>query len=390
MPSCPIPAGPRRRSERRASSVAQALLALALVVGIASPARAAVALDKLRLPPGFRIELVTDAVPNARQMALGRSADGRSTSTSAAAARARSTPFADRGRARRRRCAPSRAACEMPSGVAWRDGASTSPRSRGSCASTASTTGSPSRRRRWSSATSFPARRHHGRKFIAFGPDGKLYVPVGAPCNVCEPSERHGVIQRMKPDGSGLETVARGVRNSRRLRLEPGRQARSGSPTTAATCSATTCPPTSSIASRAPASTSASRTATRATPPTRSSARKRPCSEFVAAGGEARRARRRARHALLYRQPVPAGLSRQRLHRRARLVEPQQQDRLPGRPGGGRRPGPRRQARAFVEGWLQGRNRPGAGPPTCWSLPDGSLLVSDDQAGAIYRIRYAP
>jgi glucose/arabinose dehydrogenase len=51
-------------------------LALALVGAMASSARAAVALDQLRLPPGVRIELVTDAVPNARQIALGLSVDG--------------------------------------------------------------------------------------------------------------------------------------------------------------------------------------------------------------------------------------------------------------------------------------------------------------------------
>ena len=60
----------------------------------------------------------------------------------------------------------------------------------------------------------FPSETHHGRRFIAFGPDGKLYVAVGAPCNVCLPDERHGVIQRMNTDGSAIETVARGVRNS--------------------------------------------------------------------------------------------------------------------------------------------------------------------------------
>jgi glucose/arabinose dehydrogenase len=55
----------------------------------------------------------------------------------------------------------------------------------------------------------------HGWKFIAFGPDDKLYVPVGAPCNVCD-RDRDGfaAILRMNPDGSGPETVARGVRNS--------------------------------------------------------------------------------------------------------------------------------------------------------------------------------
>jgi glucose/arabinose dehydrogenase len=61
----------------------------------------------------------------------------------------------------------------------------------------------------------FPTDGHHGRKFIAFGPDGKLYVPVGVPCNVCAPDpERYGIITRMNPDGSGREIVARGVRNS--------------------------------------------------------------------------------------------------------------------------------------------------------------------------------
>src|SRR5207244_5817269 len=61
----------------------------------------------------------------------------------------------------------------------------------------------------------FPTDRDHGWKFIAFGPDGMLYVPVGAPCNVCEPpGPRHETITRMRPDGSGLEAFARGVRNS--------------------------------------------------------------------------------------------------------------------------------------------------------------------------------
>jgi glucose/arabinose dehydrogenase len=60
-----------------------------------------------------------------------------------------------------------------------------------------------------------PRDRHHGWKFIRFGPDGLLYVPVGAPCNVCEPdNERHASLLRMKPDGSELEIFARGIRNT--------------------------------------------------------------------------------------------------------------------------------------------------------------------------------
>jgi glucose/arabinose dehydrogenase len=55
----------------------------------------------------------------------------------------------------------------------------------------------------------------HGWKFIKFGPDGKLYVPVGAPCNICEPDpEKYAQIMRINADGSGREIVARGVRNT--------------------------------------------------------------------------------------------------------------------------------------------------------------------------------
>ncbi|SEC40386.1 Glucose/arabinose dehydrogenase, beta-propeller fold [Maribacter dokdonensis] len=63
----------------------------------------------------------------------------------------------------------------------------------------------------------YPTEFHHGWKYIAFGPDDKLYVPVGAPCNICnrtEEDERFATITRMDPDGSNREIYARGVRNS--------------------------------------------------------------------------------------------------------------------------------------------------------------------------------
>jgi glucose/arabinose dehydrogenase len=62
---------------------------------------------------------------------------------------------------------------------------------------------------------SYPSDRHHGWKFIAFGPDGKLYVPVGAPCNVCVREDSiYMTITRINPDGTGREIYARGIRNS--------------------------------------------------------------------------------------------------------------------------------------------------------------------------------
>lgn len=61
----------------------------------------------------------------------------------------------------------------------------------------------------------YPTDRHHGWKFIAFGPDEKLYVPVGAPCNICESKNPvYASITRMNADGSGMEIFAKGVRNT--------------------------------------------------------------------------------------------------------------------------------------------------------------------------------
>ena len=61
----------------------------------------------------------------------------------------------------------------------------------------------------------YPNEAHHGWKYIAFGPEGKLYIPVGAPCNICEPDrEIYAGITRMNKDGSDREIFARGIRNS--------------------------------------------------------------------------------------------------------------------------------------------------------------------------------
>lgn len=61
----------------------------------------------------------------------------------------------------------------------------------------------------------FPTARSHGWKFIKFGPDGKLYVPVGAPCNICLSDDpRFASITRMNADGTEFEIFAHGVRNT--------------------------------------------------------------------------------------------------------------------------------------------------------------------------------
>ncbi|WP_245258622.1 PQQ-dependent sugar dehydrogenase [Methylopila sp. M107] len=67
----------------------------------------------------------------------------------------------------------------------------------------------------------FPPSSQHGWKFLRFGPDGKLYAPVGAPCNICVPDKVHARIYRMNPDGSDVEPVALGVRNSVGFDFDP-------------------------------------------------------------------------------------------------------------------------------------------------------------------------
>lgn len=71
-----------------------------------------------------------------------------------------------------------------------------------------------------------PDDKWHGEKVIKAGPDGKLYVPVGAPCNVCnKEDDKHSKIWRMNPDGSHFEEYARGVRNTVGFAFHPATKA---------------------------------------------------------------------------------------------------------------------------------------------------------------------
>jgi glucose/arabinose dehydrogenase len=190
------------------------LVGFMMAYGIASPALAELPVERLRLPAGFRIEVLTDQVPNARAMALGDFADGRGVVY--VGSRAEGKVYGveiDKGRARRVHTLAS--GLTLPVGVAYRDGSLyVSAVSRIlALDGIAGRLDKPPMPRVVTAG--FPAETHHGWKFIAFGPDGWLYVPVGAPCNVCDsPDARYASIQRMRPDGSGVEVVARGVRNT--------------------------------------------------------------------------------------------------------------------------------------------------------------------------------
>jgi glucose/arabinose dehydrogenase len=170
-------------------------------------------LDTVSLPPGFSISLYTDDLPGARSMV--RADDG---TLFVGTREDRGPVYAVRdldGDHRADRIWTIADGLHMPNGVAFRDGDLY--------------VAEVSRVIRFDDILdrldnppapvvvndSFPTDEHHGWKYIAFGPDGYLYVPVGAPCNVClRDDERYSSIMRMKPDGSDLHVYAHGVRNT--------------------------------------------------------------------------------------------------------------------------------------------------------------------------------
>jgi glucose/arabinose dehydrogenase len=168
--------------------------------------------DRIKLPPGFRIEVYSDNVPGARSMTLSPGGTLYVGTQNAGNVYA----VVDRGKkGRADEVVIIATGLNLPNGVAYRDGALY--------------VAEVSRVLRYDGIETrlknppkpaivndtFPRNAHHGWKFIRFGPDGYLYVPVGAPCNICEEKDpRYASILRMRPDGTGLEVFAAGVRNT--------------------------------------------------------------------------------------------------------------------------------------------------------------------------------
>lgn len=203
---------PTTRSVRR--RILSLCLLLACSAGQASPQTDKV-LDSVRLPAGFRLNVYTDNVPAARSMALGqrgtlfvgtRAGKVYAVSPAVGGAPPVVRVIADK--------------LNMPNGVAFRDGAlyvaETHRITRYDNIETSlDQVPAPKVVR-----DDLPKDRHHGWRYIAFGPDGKLYVPIGAPCNVCS-EPKYASITRMNADGSDQEVFARGVRNTVGLTWHP-------------------------------------------------------------------------------------------------------------------------------------------------------------------------
>ena len=189
------------------------LPALALAAAfVAGAATAAPPVERLKLPPGFKIEVYADKVENARSLALG----DKGTVFVGTLSEGSVYALVDSNRdGKVEDVVTIVRGLHAPNGVAFRDGALY--------------VAETSRILRFDNIEAnlrsppkpvvvfdkLPEDSHHGWKFIAFGPDGWLYVPVGAPCNICAANpDVYAAIHRMKPDGSQFEVFARGIRNT--------------------------------------------------------------------------------------------------------------------------------------------------------------------------------
>ena len=360
-----------------------------IVVAIAALACAAPGLaqklpvEQIRLPPGFTIEVFA-RVPNARAMALGAR-------TLFVGSRSSGKVHAVRLRGEGPSLAVDRVSVvadnlDMPTGVAFRDGALY--------------VADVSRILRYDSIETrldappapvvvtdrLPTQTHHGWKFIAFGPDGKLYVPVGAPCNVCErDQDRFALIHRIAPDGSHAEVFARGIRNSVGFDWHPetrelwftdnGRDMLGDD-----------LPADELNHAPHPGMHFGFPYCHQGDTEDPEYGRKRKCADFTPPAQKlgphvaplGMRFYRGSQFPLAYRNQVfiaehGSWNRSKKIGYRVSIV----------RIEGGRAVA----YLPFAEGWLQGQSAWGR-PADIQELPDGSLLVSDDHAGAIYRIRY--
>jgi len=169
-------------------------------------------LDYIKLPPGFSISLFADNVQNARQMSL---APGGVVFVGTMSAGNVYAVIYDSTTYKANRILKIANGLSMPNGVAYHN--------------SDLYVAEVNRIIRYDDILNhlenppspkiindqYPSDAHHGAKYIKFGPDGKLYVPEGVPCNICKPGKKiYGTITRMNPDGSNMEIIEYGIRNT--------------------------------------------------------------------------------------------------------------------------------------------------------------------------------
>ncbi|MBW8457461.1 MAG: PQQ-dependent sugar dehydrogenase [Thiobacillus sp.] len=354
------------------------ILSIMMLFAWLAPAAAdSLPLARLKLPPGFEIELFA-RVPNARQMALGNN-----------------TLFVGSMRAGKVYAIPLRGArkpvviadgLDMPVGVAFRDGdlyvSAVSRILR--LAGIEARLDKPPRPEVVSSA--YPGDPHHGWKFIAFGPDGRLYVPVGAPCNICEPDpDRYANITALDVASGKIEVVARGVRNTVGFDWQP----QSGElwfTDNGRDWLGDDAPPDELNRVSRPGQHFGYPYCHGGTIADPEFGRARRCAEFVAP------ARNLGAHVASLGMRFYTGTRFPERYRNAVFIAEHGSWNRSSKTGYRVSVVRLQDGRAvshepFVSGWLQGDTAWGR-PADVLAMPDGSLLVSDDHAGAIYRVTY--
>ena len=205
--AAPAPAAPPAWQQGRVGEMATSTLAPVPGRMTATPV-ADIPVASFKLPPGFKAEVWASGMPGARAMARGD--DGKIYIGTRGIGRV--YEVTDGGAQRTNRVVVDKLV--QPAGVAFKNGAlyvmaidkmlrfdgieknpGVAPVD-------------------MTAAFKLPPEQHHNWKYIAFGPDNKLYVPFGTPCNICVPGAEYAQIRRYNADGSGMEVIARGVRNS--------------------------------------------------------------------------------------------------------------------------------------------------------------------------------
>lgn len=339
-------------------------------------------LQRVELPDGFRIQIYTDEVPGARSLTLGE----RGTLFVGTRREGRVYAVVDgEGDGRGERVHVLADGLDSPNGVAFRDGDLY-------VAEISRILRFADVERRLAEPPEptvvfdrLPDDRHHGWKFIAFGPDGKLYIPVGAPCNICDEPLPYAGIHRLDLETRELETVARGVRNTVGFAWQPG-SGRLWFTDNGRDWLGDDRPPDELNVVR--------RTGEHFGYPhchgrdivDPEFGRGRSCADFTPAAREL--------------GPHVAALG-MRFYQGEQFPEEYRGDVLIAEHGSWNRSTPigYRLTRVriegdratgyetFADGWLAGREAWGR-PVDVQELPDGSLLVSDDRAGAVYRITW--
>src|SRR5881296_477996 len=164
--------------------------------------------DKIKVPPGFKAELWAHGINNARAMTWGDKG------TLFVSSRVAGNVYAVVDKGGQREVKVVAKGLNLPNGVAFKDGTLY-------VAEVSRITRMVGIEDKLDNPPAMevvydtlPKDLPHGWKYLAFGPDGKLYFNIGAPCNICLPHENNANISRINPDGTGFEYVARGVRNS--------------------------------------------------------------------------------------------------------------------------------------------------------------------------------